>query len=128
MKKLTSIAGALVFGLTVSGTASAQSDKDALIERGKRDYMLYCSACHGKDARGQGPMAEILKTPVPDLTRIYRGTGEFPYRRVYKIIETGGQIIGHGGEMPVWGETFGAERAIKINELIHYIETVQSGH
>lgn len=111
--------------LLVSGKAYAQSDKEALIKQGERDYRLYCAQCHGEDGKGEGEMAPMLSKKPSDLTHIYRGAGKFPYKRVAKIIETGGAIIGHGGEMPVWGETFKEEAMPKIQGLIHYLEILQ---
>lgn len=127
--KLFSCVWAFLAALLLTDVAAAaQTDKQELIERGKREFIIYCSSCHGVDGMGKGPMVEMLTKKPSDLTRIYRGAGEFPYRRVYKIIESGGKIIGHGGKMPVWGEAFGGERAIKINELIHYLESIQAGY
>jgi mono/diheme cytochrome c family protein len=37
-------------------------------------FMTYCAVCHGRAADGRGPMAPILKTAVPDLTKIAKGT------------------------------------------------------
>src|SRR5690606_1527922 len=33
-------------------------------------YRVFCASCHGKEARGDGLVAETLKPTVPDLTRI----------------------------------------------------------
>lgn len=30
---------------------------------GQRYYERYCSACHGMDGRGQGPVASVLQPP-----------------------------------------------------------------
>jgi hypothetical protein len=50
-------------------------------------FTTYCAVCHGQAADGRGPMARILKTPVPDLTKIAkRNGGVFPLERVENII------------------------------------------
>ena len=36
-------------------------------ERGKELYDRHCLACHGSDARGQGPATESLVAKVPNL-------------------------------------------------------------
>ncbi len=33
-------------------------------------YTTYCNACHGRDGRGNGPVAPELRTPPDDLTQI----------------------------------------------------------
>ena len=35
---------------------------------GKQEYLSNCASCHGKDAKGGGPVAGSLKLKVPDLT------------------------------------------------------------
>ena len=48
---------------------------------GPQLYAAYRAVCHGKDARGNGPMAKQLKAKVPDLTNIAkRNGGEFPFK------------------------------------------------
>ncbi|RMF84868.1 MAG: cytochrome c [Nitrospinota bacterium] len=37
------------------------------LERGKRLFAIYCALCHGKDARGNGPVAKKF-VPPPNLT------------------------------------------------------------
>lgn len=73
---------------------------------GKLEYDSKCAACHGKDAKGNGPFAAELKTPPTDLTQLAkRSGGIFPAPRVYDLIEGSGK--GHGTrEMPVWGWDF----------------------
>ena len=71
--------------------------------------MSYCAVCHGRAADGRGPMAQILKTAVPDLTKIAKTNGGvFPVERVENIIAgTEPSGLGHGTrEIPVWGPLF----------------------
>ena len=72
-------------------------------------FLAYCAVCHGQTAEGDGPMARILKTRVPDLTKIAkRNGGMFPLQRVENVIAgTESSGLGHGTrEMPVWGPLF----------------------
>ena len=88
--------------------------------------------CHGLDGRGKGRVAEALKTPPADLTRIAaRHNGQFPSNKVADVIRTGGGVLGHGTlEMPAWGPYFsergnptvGRER---IAALVRFIERLQ---
>lgn len=72
-------------------------------------YKSYCAVCHGLNGKGDGPMAALLKTTPPDLTRIAeRNGGKFPRAAVEKIISgVEPRPSGHGPrEMPVWGPIF----------------------
>jgi mono/diheme cytochrome c family protein len=100
-------------------------------------FQVFCASCHGKDARGDGPVAKTLKPTVPDLTRIAaRNGGKFPAERVRETID--GQDIprAHGTRaMPVWGWDFYAinredrvrrERVKELIErLVKYLASIQ---
>lgn len=125
---------AAVLALALAAPAGAQ--ERTLIEGGRRAFEIHCSNCHGGQARGDGPMAEMLTVPPADLRRIsLRNEGEFPFRRVYRIIDGREEVRGHGmREMPVWGLTF-MERGSdvpqtdqvrgRILQLIHYLQSIQ---
>ena len=108
------------------------------------DFNTYCSVCHGRDARGNGPVAKELKTPPADLTRIsVRSGGVFPADDVFKTIEGLDMPLAHGtSDMPIWGALFvrqavgdgvlieDAETAARvatdrIKRLVRYLETIQ---
>ena len=59
-------------------------------------------------ARGDGPVADELKTPPTNLTRIAaRYGGEFDAARVARYIDGRTELAVHGTrEMPVWGRRF----------------------
>src|ERR1700750_1264417 len=49
----------------------------------KAMFMAYCAACHGNDAKGDGPVGMQLKTKPADLTKIAaRNNGTFPEVRI----------------------------------------------
>lgn len=126
-KTLLGLAACALALASFRAEASPESDRAALIERGKKDFLIYCSNCHGQDGKGKGPMAGLLNIPAADLTRLHTGGGEFPFKRVHDSIAGGGTMKGHGGgEMPVWGDAFGATKSVRINELIHFLETIQA--
>ena len=128
MKTITSIVWLILIALLFSGAALAATDREKLIERGKSAYLIHCSNCHGEDATGNGPIAHLLVEPPSDLTLLKReGMEEFPFEEVYLYsIDRRKYTELHGyKQMPVWGDAFGEKRAIIINELIHYLETLQ---
>lgn len=78
------------------------------VDIGKSEYHARCVACHGVDGKGGGPFAEVLKTPIPDLTVLSRANGGvFPHLRVYRIIDGREEIKAHGTrDMPIWGQDY----------------------
>lgn len=115
----------------VGGRATAQLSGVELYER-------LCSSCHGDMARGDGPVAPLLKTGVPDLTLLaHRDGGEFPTEDVRRAIDGRWDRSAHGSRrMPVWGwELFDmssrnaeGERAqvdSMIDRLVQYLQSVQ---
>ena len=54
---------------------------------GQAEYMNSCATCHGASAGGDGPLAELMTVPVPDLTMISAGNdGVFPMLSVIQVI------------------------------------------
>ena len=68
-------------------------------------FNTYCAACHGADARGNGPVAGVLRVQPPDLTLLTRRFGT-PLNRdkVTEYIDGRVAVMAHGPrDMPVWG-------------------------
>jgi hypothetical protein len=98
-------------------------------------YQAYCAVCHGKNAKGDGPMARSLKATPADLTLIaMRNGGRFPRQRVEGILV--GEVAvetGHGTrEMPLWGPIFSQIAwdqdlgRVRIDNLAKYLEQLQA--
>jgi hypothetical protein len=68
-------------------------------------YQQLCASCHGVEGHGDGPVAPLIKIPVPDLTRLaFRDGGEFPTEDVRLIVDGRSDRRAHGPrDMPVWG-------------------------
>ena len=116
-------------------TPGAQSAGESRVG-GSSVFKTYCASCHGTSGRGDGQVAQFLKTKPADLTRIAeRNKGTFPAERVFQMID-GRQIVkAHGdSQMPVWGDAFAKsttdsdERAVKakIDALVEYLESIQA--
>jgi mono/diheme cytochrome c family protein len=102
---------------------------------GQEMYKTYCGVCHGIDAKGNGPAAEALKTPPPDLTTLAKKNGgKYPSLHVANIIRGEAGVPAHGSkDMPVWGSLFwhmsqGHESEVqqRIANLNSYIESLQA--
>ena len=105
---LAALSSVLVAGwAAVPALAQAKHDPGAAA-KGAVVYVRYCVSCHGKDARGDGPLAADLRVAVPDMTTLAsRNGGRFPEERVRRIIESGELLRGHGTpDMPAWGDAF----------------------
>ncbi len=132
----------VAFALLGGGCTRASRDTGSTpvpvtpVERGAGTYREYCQSCHGPEARGDGPLAALLKVPPPDLTRLAaRHGGTYPVDLVYGTIDGREAVSGHGSrEMPVWGNVWtdqeggpDAEERMRtqINELVEYLRTLQ---
>lgn len=121
--------------LVASATVSAQdtSVDNNLATKGRRLFLTYCSACHGKSATGDGPLAKDLKAKPANLTKLSeRNGGTFPFDMVIKTIDQGRSVRGHGTEdMPAWGDAFKMtasnpdEPKEMMRELAHYLWSIQ---
>jgi mono/diheme cytochrome c family protein len=105
------------------------------IKVGAETYGKYCGSCHGKQGKGDGPVAEALKIAPSDLTALTRTyDGKFPRGYVSAILIFGKRVASHGSDdMPVWGAKFrkidpGHDRSGQkhIDDLIAYLESIQA--
>jgi mono/diheme cytochrome c family protein len=115
------------------------AQQEEIAKAGRPTYEQYCAACHGLAGKGDGGAANILTVKPADLTQLSKKSGgEFPFWRVYRIIDGREEVIrGHGSrEMPIWGTEFratagsgnpGTESTVrgKILELIYYLQSIQ---
>jgi mono/diheme cytochrome c family protein len=109
------------------------------IDRGARLFAENCAVCHGAGLQGDGPMAELLVIPPPDLTRIAeRYGGDFPRAGMAWKIDGRDPILSHGGDMPLFGFVFSEMSAMirspggqtvltspEVIDLVDYLESVQ---
>ena len=82
-------------------------------------------------------MSTILTVVPADLTQLRKkNNGEFPFWRIYKVIDGRDMVRGHGARnMPVWGAHFLTEegggyldedRVIgRILALVYYLQSIQ---
>lgn len=139
---LAGIALAGAQGADAEGTLGAPLLSEGIsLELGHRDYMNYCAACHGADAKGDGMLGQFLTLAVPDLTMLSKlNAGRFPEERVVEVIDGRAEVKVHGlRDMPVWGDWFNREAASadtsaaaremivndRIASLINYLKSIQ---
>ena len=109
MKTLNASRSILVIGAALAATAVVA--QPARTDLGKREYDANCAVCHGKDGKGNGAYADMLRKSAPDLTTMARRNGGiFPVARTYEVIEGSG--VGHGTrDMPIWGQDYNVKAA-----------------
>jgi len=126
------VAAGLLAGSVSARAQDATLDKGLAMD-GQRLFQTYCGACHGKTAKGDGPLAKDLKVAPADLTKLSeKNGGTFPFEMVMKTIDHGRNVRGHGTEdMPAWGAAFkttaeSADDAQQMmRKLAHYLWSIQ---
>ena len=137
MKRSLALVAAPVALLAAAAVAEAQAPAKhdaSAAAKGAIVYVRYCVSCHGKGARGDGPLAADLRVAVPDMTTLAaRSGGSFPEARVQRIIQSGEALRGHGTpDMPAWGDAFRKTEGTDartpdeaIRNLTHYLWSLQ---
>jgi mono/diheme cytochrome c family protein len=128
-------ASALALSLLAQAPAPKKaSAHDTPAASGAEMYQSYCASCHGPRGLGAGPVAQYLKTPVPDLTTLTRqNKGVFPTQRVAQVIRGEVDVKTHGiREMAVWGPFFLSQKntqeavvQARVVNLSSYLESLQ---
>ncbi len=96
-------------------------------------FRVYCASCHGREGRGDGPVAAALNSKVPDLTTIEnRRGGIFPEKWLRELIGGDQSVLAHGTrEMPIWGPIFHQIEndhdygEVRMQNLIGYLRSIQ---
>lgn len=100
----------IVSAILLAGTASAQ---DAV--RGMDVFANHCATCHGVSAMGDGPMSSVLAEPPADLSVLAsENGGVFPMARVVRRVDGSGEVLAHGGPMPLWGMILDGPSAVVV--------------
>jgi mono/diheme cytochrome c family protein len=129
----SALVGAVMALAALSALDGAERAPSVVVGEGL--YMTNCASCHGKSAKGDGSLAEILRYRPSDLTVMARhNRGKFDRDKVYRIIDGRKPVIGHGDtDMPVWGDAFkcpeqgysekGARQCIEA--VVDYLKSIQ---
>ncbi len=130
---------AALFALALTAAPAVAQDILQDLAAGEATYMRYCVACHGIEARGEGPMTPILMLRPTDLTRLSATNGTvFPTQRVVERIDGRDPLVAHGSPMPVYGDFFEGRGVVlrtpdgtpimtsqPIVDLVAWIESIQ---
>src|SRR5262245_39563158 len=125
--------------LLITATATALAQEQRNFDRseatmGETIYYRYCAACHGREGRGDGPVAQGLVRKPIDLTALAsKNKGAFPFDKVARSIDGRETPRAHGApDMPVWGEVFGKTTGTDapsveaaVSRITHYVWSIQ---
>ena len=126
-KKIKGTTGAVAFtgiGLILMVSSAQALDEAAQLKLGENEYVSSCAACHGANAKGEGPVAQVLSTKPSDLTQITKDfNGQFPAEFIYKVIDGREMINPHGdAQMPIWGYRYRSEAQRRANQVPHDVD------
>ena len=90
--------------------AIPQVARAGMEQTGQQEFRANCAVCHGLEARGDGPMADLFDPKPANLTLLSReNDGFFPYGTVFDAIDGRSEVAAYGPrDMPVWGEALQA--------------------
>lgn len=89
------------FVLVVTVSSAQAEDRSRW---GQAEYLRYCSACHGEDADGNGPVSNVLTPDPPALTSLRAKFGNPLSTRFVEFVSGATMPRAHGtSDMPVWG-------------------------
>ena len=138
---ILSISAAVV--VAVSTGVRAAEEEDFTVAFGKSEFGKRCAVCHGAEGVGDGPLADLLLQPPPDLTKIsQRNNGKYPVLDIYQAIDGRRGLRAHGTlDMPIWGnyyrvdasEQLRAPHDVNYEEIVHgrilalvyYLQSIQ---
>ena len=111
-------------------TIKREAAKPVPASDGAQMYMSYCSACHGKTGRGDGPAAAAMKTKPTDLTQLKKTHGGTYATKEFQDKVTGASMSASHGivDMPIWGPIFrdiGGSPELRLFNLKQYIDAMQ---
>ena len=111
--------------------ASARAERPVC--SGRAEYIRYCSACHGEEADGNGPVANVLNPRPPALTSLRKKFGKPLSTDLVVFVSGTSMPRAHGtSDMPVWGkvlrEEAGDDRAAidLLWTIVNYVDCIQT--
>jgi len=119
--------------MLVGAFALAGCVQDPQID-GRQAFAENCTACHGADGRGDGPLAHLLSKSPPDLTLLAaKHGGVFPRDYVMSTIDGYHRAETFAPDMPMFGDTDMGEPVMigstpvpaHLYALALYVESIQ---
>ena len=108
--RLVSVAGLV---LAVAATAAHAADPAAA----KKNFVRFCTKCHGSEGKGDGPQADALTTKPRDFTDCTRMKG-IDDATLFSAIKEGGEAVHLSKDMPAWKDGMDDD---EIHDLVAFV-------
>jgi cytochrome c oxidase cbb3-type subunit 3 len=86
----------------------------------KKEYVRFCSKCHGPEGKGDGPQADALGTKPRDFTDCTRMKG-ISDDTLFTVIKEGGEAGHLSKDMPPWKDGMDDD---EIHSLVAYVRSL----
>lgn len=107
--KLKHITAVAMIPIVMHVSAATAQNAEQSFKPDQDEFVNSCASCHGRDGKGAGFLTRVFRGIDPgDLTQLaVNNEGEFPFDRVFEIVDGRGDVAAHGDrEMPVWGDRY----------------------
>jgi cytochrome c oxidase cbb3-type subunit 3 len=88
----------------------------------RKEFVRFCSKCHGTEGKGDGPQADALTTKPRDFTDCARMKG-LTDDTLFTAIKEGGEAVHLSKDMPAWKDGMDDD---EIRDLIAYVRSLCS--
>jgi len=88
----------------------------------RKEFVRFCSKCHGTEGKGDGPQADALTTKPRDFTDCARMKG-LSDDTLFTAIKEGGEAVHLSKDMPAWKDGMDDD---EIHDLIAYVRSLCS--
>jgi cytochrome c oxidase cbb3-type subunit 3 len=105
----------VLIGVALATPATAAADAASA----KRDFVMFCTKCHGSAGKGDGPQADALSTKPRDFTDCTRMKG-LSDETLFTAIKEGGEAVHLSKDMPAWKDGMDDD---EIHDLVAYVRT-----
>jgi len=86
----------------------------------RKEFVRFCSKCHGTEGKGDGPQADALTTKPRDFTDCARMKA-MSDDTLFTAIKEGGEAVHLSKDMPAWKDGMDDD---EIHDLIAYVRSL----
>jgi cytochrome c oxidase cbb3-type subunit 3 len=104
--------------LVIAATALPAAAAD--VAAAKKEFVRFCSKCHGNEGKGDGPQADALTTKPRDFTDCTRMKA-ISDEMAFTAIKEGGEAVHLSKDMPAWKDGMEDD---EIHDLVAYVRSL----